>query len=180
MARSEAFDEYEDVGQAFSQEAVDKFDPRKVAEEHLAWMTEEVRVLLRAGTLEKEGKVSNAKFQTKAENILMGRLTWMAVAAQLPEVDTEAVRTLPSAQSKEGKALTVKAVNMDSKWAEACRARCYVDVRQYVTLSRRAAGAQSWRKPEHSLSNKIANALAGDMRTFNKIDEWLQPESPSE
>lgn len=172
MARSGAYDEWEDVGLAFTEEQAQSFDPQALAETHLRYLCDNLRILERRAQLPD---VSKPVWFQQAAKRLKSRITWLAVAASLPSVDVAAVCELPDPKSAEGKELTKRAQMMEPEpWLGQMQADCNAHLTQLVTLGRRAATVQKWGKAQHSRSNKIANALHGDLNTSKILEELLQ------
>lgn len=167
MARSGAYDEWEDVGLAFTDQEVATFSAQLWAETHLKELCDVVRVLLRRTQLPNMIK---PQWQEQALKMMKGRVTWLSVAAALPAVDLDAVCDLPDPKTAEGKQLTQRALSAEPDlYLASVRAHWSGLMTWYVTISRRAASVQSWKKAEHSRSNKIANAALGDVRTIDKL-----------
>lgn len=175
MARSTTFDEWDDKEVAFSGEEMEAFDPGKAAEAHLEWLKDRAREVFRAQELVKGGRMADSKFLRHAARFMVSRMTWLSTRAGL-ELDMDSVHFLPSPTTKEGKAITARAVAMDSKWAAECQAQAEMDLRRYVTLCRRAGGG--WSKAEWSVSNKTANAMLTNVSTFRNLDRLLNPKPP--
>jgi hypothetical protein len=172
VARSAAYDEWEDVGLAFTDQEVAVFSTQLWAETHLKELCDVVRVLLRRTQLPNMVK---PKWQEQALKMMQGRVTWCSVAGDLPAVDMEAVCALPDPKTAEGKLLTQRALAAEPEaYLASVRTHWSGLVTWYVTISRRAASVQSWKKAEHSRSNKVANAALGDIRTIDKLIGLLE------
>lgn len=171
MARSSAYDQWEDAGLAFTDTEVADFNVQALAERHLLWLCGVVRIVARREQLPNMPK---PKFNQTMLKMLKARATWLCVAAGIETVDLVAVCTLPDPKSKEGKELTQEALNAEpEEFLNTIKARLVALMTNFVTLSRRAAGPQKWKKQEHSRSNKVANAIAGDIRTVEQLLETL-------
>lgn len=156
-----AYDAFEDVGMAFSDEQVASFVPSAWAEGRVKELLHQVLVI------EKYLSIPNAakeQWWRKTQAKLIDVVTWYCQVAVIPGIDRSVVRVLPSASSSEGKALAVSAHQLadSGAWMSAWLAELAQEMRCFVTLSRRCASAvriSGWKKHDKSVANKIANAI---------------------
>jgi hypothetical protein len=81
---------------------------------------------------------------------------------------------MPDPKSAEGKALTKIALELEpDAWLGQLRTDTSARLTHAVTLGRRAGTTQRWKKARHSVSNKICNAILGDIRTADKLQKEL-------
>ena len=169
MARSAVYDEWEDVGLAFSAQEVAEYDPKALGEKRIAHLLESALVLERLSTIPKAEK---PKWCHDAARDLLTRATWICKALTLPGIDKAAALELPPASSAEGKAITAAAQRLDlDTWLEEEISKAEACLRYAVSIGRRAESRPDWRKQDRSLSNKLANALVNDHKRLQFLQE---------
>lgn len=172
MARSAAYDQWEDVGMAFTEGEVASFDTQAWAEQQLRELCEQLRVLFRRSQIPKSSK---PEWSNKAAKALRERVTWLCKAAELPTIDFEKLYDLPDPKSVEGKSLTEQAQRLDPEaWVGELVNRTEAQTAWLVTISRRAGRKQQWKKTQWSLSNRVVNAVAGNARTLRMLQTQLE------
>lgn len=169
MARSEFFDQWEDPGLAFSDTELAEFKVDTFLEQHLAGVLVLCVVLQRRSELPE---MSKPQFMDKVATWLRSRATWEVTKGGLDAIDWDDVLKLPSPTSKDGKALTARALAVvPEEWLPEQRAAAQVVVQQYVTISRRAATAQKWKKADQRKSNQVGYAL---VKYVEGYDHWTE------
>lgn len=169
MATAGAYDEWEDVGMAFTEEDIASYDPQKWADQHALDLVQRIKVFLRHAELPK---VEKPDWWSKAADRYIDVITWLCVATEIPGIDREAIRTLPDAKSAEGKVLTKEALDLvPEEWLGYCSEANEADLRYVVTIGRRCG--KGWGKRNRSLNNKLANALVRERAALLKLEDLL-------
>lgn len=167
MARAAMYDQFEDVGMAFTEEELKAFKPEEVAEERCRVLVGHARAALRRSEIPDMPK---PKWLEEVASRLIDSVTWTLKAMTLEGIDRDKVLSLPAAGSKEGKALTVEAQRWSVEELEGLRSEGEALLRWCVTIGRRCESMGSWRKADRSRSNKLANCLVQDL---NRIDRLM-------
>lgn len=164
MATANSYDRWEDPGMAFTEEDLASYSLASVAEGRVEACLERWRLAMcRADVGE------TVKWWTHAGKLLIRNASWYCVVAGLPGLVTEGVSaTLPTPQSKEGKALKQKALETEpGDWLAAWQSEAEAAVAHAVTLGRRCV--PSWSKGEKKMSNRLCNALLNEVRSCEKL-----------
>lgn len=181
VARAQAYNEWEDAGLAFSEADLVEFHPLDVIDvriarliEHGQWFARRVQMELDKPGLTKDGL-----------RFVKGTADWYGtIRGEMPAWDG----SVPEPTSVEGKQLSAVILGQTLEdHVQVWRDEVEGSLRQYVSLSRRAAGAAlvsgragmkadgedfvpgAWTKADHSLSNKTANGLHRELLTATKL-----------
>lgn len=186
MATAVAYDDWEDPGMAFSEEELLAFDP-------CAWMATHLRTLADEMVMwQRRTELPDMPKPWMAREILVRMvrtMSWSASTAcgkPLEEVvgwqnHTDIV--LPDPTSKEGKALSQRALNCDAEaWLGERRAHVEGDLRIVVTTMRRRFGIKKPAKAVRSAGNKFVNCLVRELNLLDTLKKELdkQPKSRTE
>lgn len=171
MATAKGYDEWEDVGLAFTAEEVDAYDPRVLAEKRVAHLIDQAQVMERASSIPKAEKPA---WHSLAAKQLIHRASWHCKAVTLEGFDKKEALTPPDPRSEKGKRLTARAqAVVPSVWLAEEMDNVEACLRYAVSIGRRAEKREDWTKSNRSLSNKFCNALAQERFTLDKLNEEL-------
>lgn len=167
MASAPAFDEYEDVGMAFTEAALEEWDPKAWAESRVVYLMKQSHIVeLMAQSYSVVGPEATMR---KASSMIVDIATWMCRAMELSGVNRE-----PNWNDGQLKAMKSEALRLEpSAWLEAWRSEADVAMRVVVTSGRRAAGVCKWTKGQRSLSNKLANCVGKELWVAEKVEVSL-------
>jgi hypothetical protein len=164
MASAAAYDEWEDPGKAFSDQEVEGYSVLKEAEARMQYLHRQLLLVEKARTFKDHAKPA---WMTKQSKRLLQVMGWLCKAVELEGFNDEEMKELPLATSAAGKALAKEAQQIDWEgWINHAIQSTEAALIYHVSLSRRCAGR--WAKRERSLSNKYANALNGQRRSFQQ------------
>lgn len=182
MARAKAYDAWEDPGMVFSEDDVKNYSPLDTAERRMDELIE-LHNVLNALSLLGYGPSEWAGSYSKRVKLAVTGLCVSVKMAQ-PDPSDFDERGLP-----EYMAVAQKMRNW-YKWADGLANDCDLYMAKIVTLGRRAAGAQGWKKQEHSVANKFANRIneqryvfqqyAMELRSYNLKTDHPGMEPPGE
>lgn len=169
MATATAYDQWEDAGMAFSDEELAAWSTEEWVTQHVEELVDLCRLLKRRQELPGFPKPA---WVGKAFQTMRNVATWYCVAAGVAAIDEEEAWTLPSPQSKEGKALTKLALDLDvAAWIGLRREVVEADLRRLVTIGRRCAGSGRWNKAQKKQSNKVVNALVREAHAVDTLEK---------
>lgn len=143
MATATQYDQYEDVGLAFSTEEVTGFDAKDWMRTHLVRLVEQMPVFLRRKQLEG---LDHPWISWEIVRKLGDKVSWSCTTAlEMPINDVFGVaavsqlwEALPDPKTPEGKALTKKALDVVPRdWLVERREMLEADMRWIVTIMRR-------------------------------------------
>lgn len=167
MASASTFDEYEDVGLAFTESTLQEWDPK-------AWAESRVVYLMRRATVaqmmaDSYMVVGPQATMAKAHSLVVDIATWTCRAMELTGVNRD-----PQWSGKQTKSMKADALRLSPvEWTEEFRADAEVAMRSVVTLGRRAAGVCRWTKAQRSASNKLANCVGKELWAAGKVEVML-------
>lgn len=138
------------------------YDPQKLAEQRIAWLCTQHRILMRRNQL---SGTSYPAWWKEARARLRSVLGWYPKGMDLVGVTEEEMGfssgSLPSMTSKDGKALTLAAMALDEReaeWLDEWTASCYADARLAYNI---VPHLEYWTKPKNSFNNKLLNCIKG-------------------
>lgn len=156
MGVAQKYDQYEDPGLAFSEEDCTTFDVQAWAVgrvETLTWMAHVWNASLNLP------KPQKPKVVRRAIGYVVGCVGLYTVKAEIPGRSQEEVTGEPPFSS-EVKSWAIDLLNSGvERSVEEWVGSVNREMTHFVTLCRRAKGAQSWTKKERSMANRLANAL---------------------
>jgi hypothetical protein len=170
MAKAALYDQYEDVGMAFSDEEVAGWDPVAWGEGRVTYLLQQSRVLLRRSEL----NLGKDEWWILAAKTVYETATWYCYALELPGLDKEIAQALPSANSKDGKALTGMALDLDPDvWVTTFTAGAEAALGFTVTIGRRALSREGWTKKQTRMGNKLANCIMKEVSGGRRLEAKL-------
>lgn len=177
MAQSSRYDEFEDVGMAFTDEEIAAYDMQAVALERVGVLTE---LVLRPAKRKLQLKPQYPTFVGQMIKITTGVVTWYGTALELPRTreDLEAAFARMDPETDEGKAITIQAQQMNYEdLLLSWEAQVIGVMRKHVTIGRRCSTAtkvSGWKKADKSMSNKLANCIVREMDAVEKLTKSLE------
>lgn len=165
MANAKAYDSYEDVGMAFSDDDCAAYDPEVWATERVTYLREGELLLRRRTELD----LSNPKWWQAQHVRLKNLIRWYCVALVLPLEEDE---DLPAPTSAAGKRITAKAVSLEEAgFVGEWQANAEAALRYVVTIGRRSS--KDWPKSMRSQSNKLANCVVREVNICQLAESEL-------
>lgn len=177
MAKAILYDQFEDPGMGFSADEVAAFNPAQIPTERAVWLLENVKVIERHLVLPEAAK---PKWWGEVRKVILARLgrDYGRIGTVSPESIVDAL-VLPSADSDEGKALTVRAIRLEPQaFIDEWHASVLVALRRHVTLGRRAVPVQS--KEERSRTNVLTERIRQELLSVEKLREKMTLELSAE
>lgn len=171
MATATSYDEWEDVGLAFTAEEVASYDPQKWAEDRVTYLVEKARVIQRRSTIPGLGK---QVWCEEAAKRLLDVAAWYCRALEIPGIVREEALDLPSAKTADGRKLTSLAQAAEPEnWLGALAAEGEVAMRYVVTVGRRASSRPDWKRAQGKQSNKLANCVMKEINVAAHLEAQL-------
>lgn len=169
MAISAHYDEYEDVGLAFTEEQVASYSIPAAAQERVDVVIRELHLLKRRTQIPD---VPKFEWHQLAIKKLLPTVTWMVQVAGLEGRSAEEWLELPDSASAAGKALTKEAQLVEPlDWCAAGVQDVANALAFHVSITRRSG--RFTRGADKSLSNKYANALVAQLRQMRRVQSAL-------
>jgi hypothetical protein len=167
VAKATLYDPYEDVGLAFTEDEVAGWSVTEFANDRVDTLLREALGWRKRASIPDMDK---AGFSEGVASRLVNTATWYCKAIGLDGVDRSGL-VLPSAQSKEGKALAKWAQDVDpAEWVAQFLGEAQRNMTHVVTIGRRQTG---WQKAQHRLSNKLANCVMKEVHLGELLEQQL-------
>ena len=175
MATAALFDDWDDMGMAFTEEQVQAFDPMLSAASRANRLMDLVPVVQRRSWL---GELPH--WWTEVARHLTERAGWDLFVVKLPKLDVAELNAVCTSASGEAlKALTLAAHKLGTpdEFLAAWRLEVNTALRMHVTLGRRCKALprmSGWSKARGSLANKVAYALLKEYQVIDLVTESLK------
>jgi hypothetical protein len=167
MATAEAYNDYDDPGMAFGEDEVKAYKPELWAEGRVKELVERCKVVAALLALGEDKPV----FWKSMAGWLHNVVSWYCRVAELDGVDFDALSTA-AVKDKACIAAARKVMSLGADaWVHEWQSEADRHIRYVVTLGRRCATSKTlsgWTKRDRSISNKLANAIMGELRAADK------------
>jgi len=171
MATASSYDEWEDVGMAFSEETVAEWSPKEWAEGRVTYLVQQARIMQRRSTIQGLGKQVWCEDAAKR---LLDVAAWYCRAMEIPGINREEALELPSPKTADGRKLTSAAQAAEPEnWLGALAAGGEAAMGFVVTLGRRASSRPDWKRADGKLSNKLANCVMKEINVAAHLESQL-------
>lgn len=167
VATANAYDEWNDVGMAFSNTTVAEYNPQAWALERVKEVQEKVMIVRRRTELDLPRPV----WWKDAHRRLSYVFTWYPRAMEFPR---EELPELPDRKTREGKHYTALATALtEEDWLAEWTVDAEDALRYVVTIGRRCIGRSGWTKKDSKASNKLANCVKNEVDACVWLDKRL-------